>query len=230
MVFSVARYGWESWTMKKTEKWRIDAFELWCWGRLLRTARTSNQSILKEINTEYALEGLMLKLKLQYLGQLMWRANTLEKTLMQGNIEGRKRGWQKMRWLDGITDSMDMNLSRLREMVKDRESWRAAVHGVAKSWTGLSNRTTTWYEALTHWKRPWCWERLRTGREGGNRRWDGWMNGITDSMDMNLSKLWETVEDRGAWHTPVHGVAKSWIWLNNSNTPHSNQIFFKLIN
>ena len=194
MVFPVVMYGGESCTIKKAEHRRIDAFELWCWRRLLIvpwTARRSNQSILKEVRPEYSLEGLMLKLKLQYFSYLMWRTDSLENILMLGKIEGgRKRGWQKMRWLDGSINAMDMGLSRLWELVMDREVWHAAVHGVTKSWTWLSDWTE---RTLDPWVGmiPWRREMLPTPVF-----WPGEFHGLYSPWGLKESNMTERLSLR----------------------------------
>ena len=194
-------YGCESWTQMKAECQRIDAFELWCWRKLLRVpwiVRRSNQSILKKFNPEYSLEGLMPKLKLQYFGHQMWRTDSLEKTLILVKIEGRRRrGWKRMRWLDGITDSMDVSLSKLWEMVKDREAWYAVVHGIAKSWTWLRNLTATTVG-------------FPGGSEGdpGSTPRSGRFPGEENSNPLQYSCLKNSM-DRGARWATVHGVPRS---------------------
>ena len=200
MVFPVVMYGCESWTVKKSECRRIDAFELWCWRRLLRvawTARRSNQSILKEISPGCSLEGLMLKLKLQHFGHLMWRTDSLEKTQNLGKIEGRRRrGQQRMRWLDGITN-VDLCLSKLQELVINREACRAQIHGVAKNWTWLSDWTELnwgYYDSL---EKTLMLGKIEGRRKRGQQRMR-WLDSITNSTDMSLSKCQEIAKDREA--------------------------------
>ena len=216
VVLPLVMYGCESWTMKKAECRRIDAFDLWCWRRLLRvpwTSRRSNQSILKEISPEYSLEGLMLKLKLQYFGHLMWRTDSFEKTLILGIIEGRRREWQRMRWLDGITDSMDMSLSKLQEFMMDREAWCTAVHGVVKNQT----QPSYWPELIYQVGFPGGSvgkEFACNARDLGSIPGSGKSPGEGNSYPLQYSCLGNPM-DRRIWWLTVCEVTKSQTWLSN---------------
>ena len=215
MVFPVVLYWCESWTIKKAECWRIDVFGLWCWRRLLRvpwTAKRSNQSILKEINPEYSLERPILKLKLWYFGRLIRRAHWLEKTLKLGKIKGmRSRGWQRMRWLAGITDSTDMNLGKVQEILRDREAWCAVVHGGTKSWTKLGDWTTT--TIIRFRAHPDMVKNLLAKQE--TQVWSlGWSLGEGNGNPLQYSCLENSIAIRDWWAT-VPGVTKSQTQLSN---------------